>query len=205
MMRTISCMNISEELLYSSGAETKVYKTGELIFKEGDQALYFHQIVSGKVKLNIYNEEGKEFIHNILGEKQSFGDSLMFLDKMYLMNAVALVPTEVIRLSKKSFLDLLKRIPDLSIEMNACLSQRLYYKAVMIQNMASNNPVLRLTGLLDYLKSFHDCDSAHSFSVELTRQQIANLVGLRVETVIRALKKMERNGKIKLENRKILY
>ncbi|WP_238349718.1 helix-turn-helix domain-containing protein [Chryseobacterium cucumeris] len=41
--------------------------------------------------------------------------------------------------------------------------------------------------------------------VPLTRQQIANLTGLRVETVIRSIKKMEREHILKLIGRKILY
>ncbi|WP_052248472.1 Crp/Fnr family transcriptional regulator [Chryseobacterium taiwanense] len=204
-MKTKSCMNIDESLLYSWGGETKIFKKGQMVFSEGDQVSYYFQITEGKVKLNNYNEEGKEFIHNILGKKQSFGDSLIFLDKLYPMNAVCLVPTEIIRLPKNNFIDLLEKHPDISMEMNHCLSQRLYYKLVMMQNMASLNPSIRLKGLLDYLRSFHDNDCEYCFPVELTRQQIANLVGLRVETVIRALKKMEKEGKIKIENRKILY
>ncbi|WEK70490.1 MAG: Crp/Fnr family transcriptional regulator [Candidatus Chryseobacterium colombiense] len=204
-MKTKSCMDIEESLLYSFGAETKNFKKGEMIFKEGDQVLYYFQIVEGKIKLNNYNDEGKEFIHNVLGKNQSFGDNLIFLDKQYHMNATCLSPTEVIRLPKNKFLQLLEKYPDISIEMNHCLSQRLYYKMVMIQNMASSNPSIRLKGLLNYLKSYHNEDCQHCFSVELTRQQIANLVGLRVETVIRALKKMEKEGDIKINNRKILY
>lgn len=204
-MKAKSCMNIDESLLYSLGAETKKFNKGEMVFSEGDQVLYYFQIVEGKVKLNNYNEEGKEFIHNILGKKQSFGDSLIFLDKQYPMNAICLSPTELIRLPKNSFLDMLEKHSDISMEMNHCLSQRLYYKLVMIQNMASLNPSIRLKGLLDYLRSFHDGDCEYCFPVELTRQQLANLVGLRVETVIRALKKMEKEGKIQIQNRKILY
>ncbi|WP_426277893.1 Crp/Fnr family transcriptional regulator [Chryseobacterium sp. S-02] len=198
-------MNITESLLYSFGSETKIFKKGEMIFREGDQALYYFQIVEGKIKLNNYNEDGKEFIHNILGKNQSFGDSLIFLEKKYPMNASCLSPTELIRLPKNNFLELLEKNPDVSIEMNHCLSQRLYYKMVMIQNMASSNPSVRLKGLLNYLRSFHDEDCDPCFSVQLTRQQIANLVGLRVETVIRALKKMEKEGDIKIQDRKILY
>ncbi|MFP3833551.1 Crp/Fnr family transcriptional regulator [Chryseobacterium sp. SIMBA_028] len=204
-MKTTSCMNVDESLLYSLGAELKTFKKGEMVFRERDQVLYYFQIVEGKMKLNTYNEEGKEFIHNILGKKQSFGDSLLFLDKQYPMNAICLSPTEIIRLPKNNFMKMLEKYPHISMEMNHCLSQRLYYKLVMIQNMASLNPSVRLKGLLDYLRSFHDDDCEHCFPVELTRQQIANLVGLRVETVIRALKKMEQEGKIKIENRKILY
>jgi len=198
-------MNIDESLLYSFGAETKIFKKGEMVFREGDQVQYYFQIIEGKVKLNTYNDEGKEFIHNILGKNQSFGDSLLFLDQQYPMNAVCLSPTELIRLPKNNFIQLLEKHPDISMEMNHCLSQHLYYKLVMIQNMASLNPSVRLKGLLDYLRSFQDEECEHCFPVEFTRQQLANLVGLRVETVIRALKKMEQEGKIKIHNRKILY
>lgn len=121
------------------------------------------------------------------------------------MNAICLSPTEIIRLPKNNFIKLLEKYPHISMEMNHCLSQRLYYKLVMIQNMTSLNPSVRLKDLLTCLRSFHDEDCEHCFPIELTRQQIANLVGLRVETMIRALKKMEQEGKIKIENRKILY
>lgn len=204
-MKTISCMNIDANVLYSFGAEDKSYKKGEMIFEEGDHALYYFQVLEGKVKLNNYNEEGKEFIHNILGKNQSFGDSLLFLDKFYPMNAVALSQTDVIRLPKNSFLEMLDQNHEICLSMNACLSQRLYFQAVMLQGMSSQNPVMRLKGLLDYLKSYHDGDCEQCFHIELTRQQLANLVGLRVETVIRTLKKMEKDKKIRIEARKLLY
>ena len=183
----------------------KSYKQRESIYREGDHAAYYFQIVKGKIKLNSYNEEGREFIHNIIGEKQSFGDSMLFIEKYYVMNAVSLTESQIIRLSKNNFLELLKKNPQISLEMNACLSQRLYFKAIMLQNMSSQNPIIRLEGLLDYLKSYHEGDCEQCFPVELTRQQIANLTGLRVETVIRSLKKMEKQGKLTIKDRKILY
>lgn len=204
-MKTVSCMNIDEKLLYSFGAEKKQYKKGELIFREDDYAMYYFQITEGKVKLNNFNEEGKEFIHNILGRNQSFGDSLIFLNQKYPMNAVTLTPAEIIRLPKNNFMELLKEHPEVSLEMNACLAQKLYYKSLMIHNLASQNPLFRIKGLLDYLKSYHQEDCQYSYTVEITRQQIANLTGLRVETVIRFLKKMEKEGILKIENKKILY
>ncbi|WP_228464575.1 Crp/Fnr family transcriptional regulator [Chryseobacterium antibioticum] len=204
-MKTISCMNIDDELLYSSGGDIRQYNKGDLVYREGDHTLYYFQIREGKVKLNNYDDEGKEFIHNIFGGKQSFGDSMLFLDKFYPTNAVCIEASEIIRVPRDRFLELIKKHPHLSLEMNACLSQRLYFKAVMLHSMASLNPVSRLKGLLDYLKSYHDGSCGSCFQIELTRQQIANLVGLRVETVIRTLKKMEKEGNITIENRKIVY
>ncbi|WP_415327259.1 Crp/Fnr family transcriptional regulator [Chryseobacterium sp. MMS23-Vi53] len=204
-MKTISCMNIDQDVLRSFGAESKTYKKGDVIFREGENAGYYYQIVSGKVKLNNYDEEGKEFIQNLLGENQSFGDSILFLERFHGMNAICVQPVELMRLPKKNFFEMLDKNPHLSLEMNACLSQRLYFKSLMLQGLASQNPVHRLKGLLDYLKSYHNGECEQCFNVELTRQEMANLVGLRVETVIRTLKKMEKEGKIKIENRKILY
>jgi len=204
-MKTVSCMNIEAELLYSFGAETKDYKRGEIIFREGDHALYYFQIIEGKVKLNNYNDDGKEFIQNIFGKNQSFGDSMLFLDKFYPINAICLESSKIIRVPKNNFLELLRIHPDISLGMNACLSQRLYYKILMTQNMSSPNPVLRLKGLMEYLKSYYEEDCQQCFHIELTRQQIANLTGLRVETVIRVLKRMEKDNLLKIQNRKILY
>jgi CRP-like cAMP-binding protein len=198
-------MNIDPDLLYSYGGEDKYYKKGEAIYREGDHALYYYQIIRGKIKQNNYNNEGKEFIQNILGGEQSFGDAMLFLEKFYAMNAIALTDVELIRVPKKNFMELLEKNPKISLEMNACLSQRLYFKAMMLQNMSSPNPFSRLKGLLDYLKSYQNNECDHSYQAELTRQQMADLTGMRVETVIRTLKKMEKQGIIRIENRKILY
>lgn len=204
-MKTISCMKIDEQLLKSYSAETKTYKEKESIFREGDSPSFYYQIIEGSVKVNNYNEEGKEFIHNILGKGQSFGDPLLFIDKNYPVNAIALKPTTIIRLPRKNFTNLIKEHPHISLEMNTCLSHRLYYKMIMIHNMASQNPVARILGLFDYLKSYSDCGDAHSFNVKLTRQQIADLTGLRVETIIRTIKKMEKENILKINERKICY
>lgn len=198
-------MNIDVEILYSFGGETVMYKPKDFIFKEGENSQYYFQILSGKVKLNTFTESGKEFIHNILGKNQSFGDPLLFIEKAYPTNAVSLQTTELVRIPKNSFIEMIKAHPDLSLEMNMCLSQRLYYNSLMVRDMASADPIQRLRGLLDYLKSYHDGDCQQCFPIELTRQQIADLTGLRVETVIRTIKKMAHQEIVKVEGRRILY
>ncbi|MCU7613699.1 Crp/Fnr family transcriptional regulator [Chryseobacterium sp. GMJ5] len=204
-MKIISCMKIDEEILRSFGAETKTYQKKEIIFKEEESPLYYYQIISGKVKENNYDEDGKEFIQNILGDGQSFGDFSMFIQKKYPINAVCLEPCIILKLPRKNFAELLRIHPSISVQMNACLSQRLYYKVIMMKSLASQNPAKRLYGLMEYLKSFQDCEDSFSFPVELTRQQIADLTGLRVETVIRTIKKMANDNLLQIINRRILY
>ncbi|MEG2079569.1 MAG: Crp/Fnr family transcriptional regulator [Chryseobacterium sp.] len=203
--KTLSCMKLDEKLLISFGAEIIRYAAGDFIFEEEASPSYYYQILKGSIKENNYNELGNEFIQNILGDSQSFGDSFLFLNKKYNINAVALSDCEILRLKKDDFFSLIDQHPKISVDTNKCLSQRLYFKTAMIQNLASSIPEKRILGLLDYLKSFHKDDEKFSFQVKLTRQQIADLIGLRVETVIRTAKKLEKVNLLKIEERKMFY
>lgn len=60
---------------------------------------------------------------------------------------------------------------------------------------------VRILNLLRYLKE--DSGQETEFQISLTRQTIANIIGLRVETVIRAIKKLKEKQYIKVKDRKI--
>lgn len=141
-------MVIQEEILYSMGATAKDYGPSEFIFSEGEQPNYYYQIISGEVKLNNYNEDGKEFIQNILTAGQSCGESILFIDKPYPMNAETITDCKVIRLKKSAFFSLLDDSPKLCMEISNVISQGLYYKFIMMQNISSQNPTTRLKGLM---------------------------------------------------------
>lgn len=67
------------------------------------------------------------------------------------------------------------------------------------------NPLLKIIAVMDYLKKSHYGSEAYSFRIPLTRKQIAYLTGLKVDTVIRTVKKMECERTIKIEHGKIYY
>lgn len=196
---------IAEDLLISYGADDKYYKSGEIIFREGETAVFYYQIGSGQVKLNNYTEDGKEFIQNIFSDGHSIGESLLFVDRPYPMNAVAMEDCRILKLSKSGFLNMIRENPEISLNVYQCMAERMYYKYIMLYNLSFQNPVLKLKQLMDYLKSYYEDKSAYSFQVPLTRQQLASLTGLRVETVIRAIKNMEKDQIVKIERRKIFY
>ncbi|WP_265130726.1 Crp/Fnr family transcriptional regulator [Chryseobacterium oranimense] len=198
-------MVIDENILYSAGAEIRYYKPSEYLFNEGETPMYYYQITQGEVKLNNYNDEGKEFIQNILSEGHSCGEAILFINKPYPVNAQALTKCVILRLHKSAFFNLLNSSAELCMEISGFLSQRLYYKFVMMQNISSQSPMVRLKGLMDYLKSFHEDERPYSFMVPFTRQQMASLTGLRVETAIRTIKDMEKNKIVQIRDRKILY
>ncbi|HSI69100.1 MAG TPA: Crp/Fnr family transcriptional regulator [Gillisia sp.] len=195
---------IIENLLLDFGAKRISYAKGNQLFREGETALNYYQVASGEVKMNNYNLDGKEFIQGIFREGQSFGEPPLFADVKYPANAEAIIDSEVLQLHKSQFLELLASHPDVHLKMTQTLAKRLFYKAIMVSEISSQEPEHRILRILDYLKKHvHRIDGKFEFKVDLTRQQIADLTGLRVETVIRATKALEKKGELKIRSRKV--
>ncbi|AZA84406.1 Crp/Fnr family transcriptional regulator [Chryseobacterium lactis] len=198
-------MIIDEDLLLENGAICEDYEPKTILFKEGDSPHYYFQIISGTVELNNYHEDGKEFTFNILSAGQSIGESLLFSDNNYPMNAVVKTRSQILKLPKSVFLDLIRKDQDITLNFFRCLSDRLYYKYIMLFNNSSADPLTKISCLLNYFKGFSGDKGQFTYHVPFTRQQIANLTGLCVETVIRSIKKMEKQNVVRITNRKIYY
>lgn len=198
-------MLINEELLYKYGAVTQSFQKNEYIFNEGDLPKSYYQILEGRVKLSHNNEEGKEFIQTILTNGQSACELLLFINYNYPFSCVASESSTILKLSKLNFEKLLNEHPTISRDINIFFAERLYQKLIMLQNNASLNPEARIKGIMNYYKSFSQNDKKYSFEIPFTRTELAAFTSLRVETVIRACKKMESQKIIKVENRKIYY
>lgn len=195
---------ISPDVLYQFDVELLTYSKGDLIFREGQRPDYYYQIQSGEVKMNNINEAGKEFIQGFFQENQSFGEPPLLAEVPYPANAEAMSEAVIFRLLKKDFIRLLVAHPEVHLLFTKTLASRLYYKAIMAAELASQEPEHRILRILDYLKThIHQLSEPFSFEVNLTRQQIADLTGLRVETVIRTTKALEKKGELKIKSRKL--
>ncbi|WP_140485672.1 Crp/Fnr family transcriptional regulator [Flavobacterium sp. GSA192] len=195
---------IAIELLEKYNGIVKNYKSGYTIFEEGKQPTHYYQIISGEVKMNNYNDEGKEFIQGIFYKNQCFGEPPLFIDQVYPANAVAVTDSELIIITKDKFFELLKNNSEISLNIIKNLSQRLYYKSVMAAEISSQDPEHRVLRLIDYsIEQLNFKKEEAGFLINFTRQQIGDLTGLRVETVIRAIKSLEKKGDLKIINRKV--
>ncbi len=195
---------IPPELLLKYGAEKTTFLKDAFVFREGEAARYYLQIELGEVKMCNYSENGKEFIQGIFSSGRCFGEPPLFCDFNYPSNAIAIADSTIWQLPKEAFLKLIKDYPEVHFKITANISARLHYKAIMAQEISHEDPRHRILRLLNYLKTdIYKLTKKYSYKVELTRQQIADLTGLRVETAIRAIKKLEKEGHIKIEKRKI--
>lgn len=192
---------IPENLLLDYEASIETIPSGEIIFSEKSRADFYFQIRTGEVKMFNLNENGKEFIQGIFYDGDSFGEPPLLGDFNYPASAAAGKSTDVFKLSKNKLFELLTHNPEINLKFTKALAKRLYYKATILKEISVHTPEHRILTLIDFLKKKYG--SNEPFQVELTRQQIADLTGLRVETVIRAVKQLELDGEIKLIKRKV--
>jgi CRP/FNR family transcriptional regulator, cyclic AMP receptor protein len=189
-------------LICWGGVQRKMQK-GEILFREGDSARFYYQVVSGKVKMMNCTESGKEFIQGMFGEGESFGEPPLFDGQPYPACAVAEEESVVIRLCRESFFNLLKEDFELHLRFTQMLAARLRYKSMMARELACHEPEHRVVTLLHYYKKSESSDTAIPYRVKLTRQQIADMTGLRVETVIRTIRNLNRDGKLVINRGKV--
>lgn len=176
------------------------YKKGEVIYSPGQKPRYVYFIKSGEIRMATVNEDGKEFIQGVFKAKQYFGEPAMLLQRPYLAYTIASKDTEVFLLDQAAFLKLLEEDRELSMELIKTLSSRLYYKSMMLEELANEQAEHRLSTLIHYLCA----DIGKGEVLKVTRQDLADRSGLRVETVIRTMKKMAHEGKLKLLHGKVV-
>jgi CRP-like cAMP-binding protein len=179
---------IPERLLRKFKAKVTEYKKGSVIFQEGMSATHFHIVKSGRVKMVNCSEEGREFVQGYFTDGQSFGEPPFFTHTPYPASAVAMAACSVWHCPHDDFLELLKHHPDVHLKLTQVLCGRLAYKAMMLSEIAINEAQHRIMTVIRYFAECSGIRPGHSYFLPFTRQQLADMTGLRVETVIRSVR-----------------
>ncbi|MCX6300434.1 MAG: Crp/Fnr family transcriptional regulator [Bacteroidetes bacterium] len=194
---------INTDLLLAWGAVYKKINTGEVIFKEATQCHFYTQLVSGRVKWVNIDDEGKEFIQTIIEPGECFGEIPLFDEGTYAATALAEEESVIIRLHKASFIQLIKENPEIHFAFTKLLAKRVRFKFLLLKTIALHAPEARIATLINYLKSENKNFCPKCNQLKLTRQQIADMTGLRVETVIRTIRSMHNKGSLIIEKGKV--
>ncbi len=194
---------IDIDTLLAWGAAYKKVPVGEVIFTEGSNCTFYHQLVEGKVRWVNINEEGKEFIQTFIEPGECFGEFPLFDDDPYAAGAIADTDALIIRLNKAAFHQILKENPALHFAFSKMLTKRLRFKFLILKELANHNPENSISTLLKYFKDHQKNICTKCNKLQLTRQQIADMTGLRVETVIRTMKNMQHKGELTINKGKV--
>jgi CRP-like cAMP-binding protein len=197
---------IPEDLLRAYDARVVSLDRGEALFEQGETSTHFYLVRSGRIKMASYNDEGREFVQGYFSEGQSFGEPPFFDQVPYPASAIAVVESTVWKCPYAPFMRLLRENFDIHLGLTRVLSGRLVYKAMMLTEIAVEEAEHRIRRLIEYFRGIDArADEGGAYRVPFTRQQLADMTGLRVETVIRSIKSMEGKGLLTIEEGRVLW
>jgi len=182
------------------GFKIKEFPKGSVIYEPGMKPRFVYFIKKGEVRMVTVNDEGKEFIQGVFKAGQYFGEPALLVDRPYLAYTIVNKNAEIIAVGKTDFLNLLKEDADFSMNLITVLSNRLFYKSMMLEELASEKAEHRLETIINYL--FSEIEPGES--LKMTRQDLADMTGLRVETVIRGVKLLSDKGVLSVSRGKII-
>ena len=179
----------------------KTYKKGQFIFSEGDDGNGFYVVSGGQVKIFKLSPDGKEQILHIYGPGNPFGEVPVFSGKRFPANALALVKSRVLFFPRTDFIGLLSANPSLAMNMLAELSLRLRQFTVQIESLSLKEVPGRLASYLTYLS--REQGDSDLLELQISKGQLASLLGTIPETLSRIFAKMTEQGLIRVDGRAI--
>lgn len=177
------------------------FRKGQELFSEGNRAKGFYLVVSGKFKIYKLSPDGKEQILHIFGPGEVFGEVPAFTGGNYPANAEAIEPGRALFFPRTSFLDLINREPAIAVNLLGILSQRLRQFTRMIEDLSLKEVPGRLAAYLIYLSE--RSGNTRDLDLDITKTQLASLLGTIPETLSRILAKMAQQGIIGVEGKTI--
>jgi CRP/FNR family cyclic AMP-dependent transcriptional regulator len=173
------------------------YGRGKYIFKEGDPAEYFHILTSGTVKCVKSSPEGKEAVLKVLMRGDLFCcEAAVFDGKPHPGCALTMGPVTVLKIRRHAYFKLLKQNPEAALEIIRYLGNRLNEAQETAKTFALERADQRIASLLAKLAERVGKQTSQGLLLDLrlTRQDLADMTGLALETTIRMISKLTRKG-----------
>ena len=178
----------------------KAYPKNADIVSEGDRSDSLYVILSGKVKVYLADEDGKEMVLNTQGPGEYFGE--IILDEgPRSASVMTLEPSKFSIVSREQFNQFLAQSPEVTLELVRSLIHRVRELTKKVSELALLDVYGRVRGLLLELATQQD----GKLVVErLTQQDMASRVGCAREMISRILKDLRTGGYIKDDGDRII-
>lgn len=184
----MGCCNQSELESVSATKSCFTFRKGQIIFHEGGKPSGLYCINSGKVKVAKMGSDGKEQIVRLAKPGDIIGYRALMADTNYSASAVALDDAVVCFVPKSQFLELISHNVAFSGGLMKLLSTALGDAEERMVQMAYKPVRERLAeALLLLRKTYQPADGTDNFTISISREDLASIVGTAKETTIRLL------------------
>lgn len=182
----------------------KNYEKNQMIFFEGDKSEKLYLINRGKVKIFKYNRDGKEQILYILSEGDFIGDISLFKQVELRFNAQAIDDVNICELTRGDLEDIIKGNPEIALKILQSSYDRIEKLESLVQSLSNKDVEARIAGLLlSFIQDFGvPGEKEILLTLPLSREDLANYIGVTRETISRKLGLMQDEGILRLEGNK---
>ncbi|WP_207532628.1 response regulator [Desertivirga arenae] len=174
------------------------YKKKHLLYSEGEKPVYVYFVIRGKLKGFLINEDAKEFITNMYTKGDFFGYTAVIEDINYMESVQVLEEAELMLIPKSDFLQLLNNDRQVAAKFIAMLAHNIREKEEKLLNLAYNSLRKKVAkGIITVIDKFKD-EKHGKPVVEISREDLANIVGAAQESLIRTLKEFKTENLIEI-------
>jgi len=176
-------------------ATLRDYSRGDIVWHEGDEAENLTIIVTGQVKI-VRHGEGGDVILELFGPGEPVGAIAVYNYMPYPASAVCLEPTTLLVLPRRDYFELLDRNPDFARAIIRELTRLTISLVRKVQEMRGARVENRIAQLFLTLADRMGVESRDGVEIrlQLSRQEIAEMVGTTVETAIRIMSRWGREN-----------
>lgn len=199
LLRNVPLFSVLPEhqlALLTSVVSRKRFSRGTAIIADGDTTDSLYVVISGRLKVMISDDEGREVILSMLGPNEYFGEMGLIDDHPRSASVVCVEPCEVLALSKRDFKRSLEENFEMAMTVMRGLVKRLREADRKIGSLALMDVYGRVARLL--LEMSETVDGQKVVTKKLAKQDIAKMIGASREMVSRVMKDLQTAGAIEV-------
>nr|WP_314896046.1 Crp/Fnr family transcriptional regulator [uncultured Flavobacterium sp.] len=194
-----------DELLQLSDCKTSyTIKKGEVIFEEGENVNGIYCVKDGICKLTKLSPNGKDHIVKLVTKGELLGQRSMISDEPVNLSAVALEDMEVCFIPKSEIMGYFDKNNQFSMNVMKTICGDLKEADDHMVNLAQKTVKERLAETLLYLHDTFGKNEDNSLKIQLSREELASMIGTATESCIRLLSDFNKLGLIELTGKKIV-
>ncbi len=165
----------------------------QYVYSEGDDPVWLYFLQSGSVKTVRANADGKELITGLYHPGDFFGYAPLLEDSNYTDSAVTVSDAELVYVPKADFRQLMLAKPVVGQQFIKLLAGRVAEREAQLLGMAYNSLRRRVA---DTLLNLHGQQAGEL--IQLSRDDLAAIVGTATESLIRTLTEFKRASFIEM-------
>jgi CRP/FNR family cyclic AMP-dependent transcriptional regulator len=165
----------------------KEYRKKEIIYSKGRNPQKLFYIKEGKVKTFLSNENGKDLTIGLYGSGDFLGYTALLEAVAYKETAEAIDDCVIAEIPIASFQKLLYHNPDATKKIVQLLANNITEKEEQLLGIAYNSLRKRVATALITLAQKYRVAGEEIFSIQLSREDLANIAGTATESLIRTL------------------